>query len=1551
MSKQILRTTNSRISDITIRDFPVTDLVYAIAGKLALASDTNQNIETFYNWIQKLGDRTQKINEFGNLKATPSGIIPINEGDPIASVGYVNDITKTLKHNKHFDFIDVDDEGIALPVDERAVQLYSYDFEYPNEGAKLSINYNTVKTTILGTDVLTVQPAQNPIPGSAIYSINAHFNPIKDLGTPIDDKDAVPKDFLTANHIISNNAFIPGNTVAEELEYIRNNLGSAAVQWQGFSQSSETLLPSPVGGAQNSITFDSALITPIESFRSVKAVLVIDNVFYTSPILNFQLDPRGVPIVDEVKTQTVNFFSDKFNTKLSISLTLKANSGTVNKGQIIMNYDTSSDVDITDVSLTLLVRLQMSDVAPYAGGPISPVRFFDITNDTRAPGINGLQVINGLFDKGMDNEGKITSNISNIATNKTDIGKLLKKVDSTNIETSGLYQKDSTTPAIGGFIHMEDEKISIGHNNSSVIDINDDGADKSVDIHGSLKMNSNKITDVGTPTEDTDVTTKEYVDTHSGLLPEELDKRIDYSTPGNTLFYSADKATPNVGSGIYLEPAEIDVVVEDRQVMTITKDNVDVAADMTLNDNKISNVANPTEVQDVSTKGYTDTSITKLETQTKGRYYNNVLHNLIKNDRVHTPTGYLEPSTYAYSANGLGIDKHQEITLSTIYQPMKFISNVGLVDDIAIPRLENGSYVFENNFFLVLKDLVLPPNIAEAKLKVEYYVKDKDNISVYGKITYLGFSDSSLIANNYVKLNFVYDTTKAPYKISAGVSGIVNTFTSGKVSTISEQEPFGALGREYAASTFSTIRKLGAAGAGSVSNEIESPDGLNKIETSNTGITMTQGGLPAFIMNPIANISNKTIAMGNNPIEAVGDATNDRGAPNLKQVKDLIAGSSEYPNNNNLNLAYQNTQLDNLEIGQRIFYKDYSDKSLAAQPLVIENTQKPLSIPNLNTWVNEYDFVVAENGKYNLKQLFFFKLLFTSPVKQFRIGAAIHDTVHGNIKGEIEEDFDLTKYSEDEIKEQIFSWFKQVNVDLDAGNTYVFKMTLQGLNNTIGTFSPAVYTSAPHVYDLTEKSHFELSKLSIKGSGSATPISVKDFNEVVAEKTIKTIPLSLAITRDWNKTLLGDTTEFFNFNQSGTDYTTDKIRLRFSQFSTTAATNINTTDTVIFEVSPSDFRLESAGFVDTIIGSFYVRDRTGDVSAHNNWLRFGVSREIDTITGSDKLYISVLNSTASSGGAVLDQADVEITTLKLAGSQGIKGDKGDTPTLEFNNTSFQQFTSTTYPTQSNTDERAIDVWTASVNNNKEMFSNAGAQFVITEAYRKEIKASNKERYIRIDFSSTGYVPYTGEYYVKVYSPSKFDFGGNDFIINVGGSSAAGDYRGRNTGTIGSLVVRIPTDIEVGADFTFNIKSIKSLSGEDINPPYRVMISEMGSFGSKGEKGDPYNPLRTRFSKVLTTIANGSEAQFTLAPQRLDAYRNMQVSSYIDALSLGEQNLVILDWEDHEKYIVLRVPTSEVVYAEHYSIYVYKNQAINQIKIVNKTGASREFTVVGSAEVI
>ncbi len=370
----------------------------------------------------------------------------------------------------------------------------------------------------------------------------------------------------------------------------------------------------------------------------------------------------------------------------------------------------------------------------------------------------------------------------------------------------------------------------------------------------------------------------------------------------------------------------------------------------------------------------------------------------------------------------------------------------------------------------------------------------------------------------------------------------------------------------------------------------------------------------------------------------------------------------------NLNLGSQNTQLDNLELGDRILYRDYSNKNLAAQHTSITSIQSAIPLPNLNTWINEYDFVVSEDAKYNYKHLFFFKLLFSTDKKKFRIGSAFHDATTGVIKGSQEQDFDFSKYTNDEIKEQVFSWFRNINVDLVTGSTYVFRMTLQGLEGSVGTLSPVVTLSAPHLYELPTKSHFELAHLISK----IKPAHKQNMEVQVWHSATRAGGGDNAIVPI---TTWGEITEKTNKQMFEFDNTTHKFH------PTAYLVNLanNSPDGVLIQIE-----FQCAGFISNR-GDYYVNcetDFTGTIS--NNLL---LAIQVDTTGGSYfanntntvykivKFFPKNLQSTDSfkllKKAVDVSQADIYppynmlITNLYLTGVKGEKGDPGtSTPPRE-----------------------------------------------------------------------------------------------------------------------------------------------------------------------------------------------------------------------------------------------------------------------------------------------
>ncbi len=162
------------------------------------------------------------------------------------------------------------------------------------------------------------------------------------------------------------------------------------------------------------------------------------------------------------------------------------------------------------------------------------------------------------------------------------------------------------------------------------------------------------------------------------------------------------------------------------------------------------------------------------------------------------------------------------------------------------------------------------------------------------------------------------------------------------------------------------------------------------------------------------------------------------------------------------------------------------------------------------------------------------------------------------------------------------------------------------------------------------------------------PISVKDFNGIKALKEIKTINATLNTNVGWNTVLLGTKEELFKFNESGTDYITDKVRVKLYNYSANNATRYNNADSIIVEISPKEFlTTEKVQY-----GDYFVRDRGADEGAYQYDIRFGFS-----VVG-DGLHMNFLVSGVSSGDAYINTLDIDLSVLKLNGTVGLQGPRG-----------------------------------------------------------------------------------------------------------------------------------------------------------------------------------------------------------------------------------------------------------------------------------------------------
>jgi Leucine-rich repeat (LRR) protein len=138
------------------------------------------------------------------------------------------------------------------------------------------------------------------------------------------------------------------------------------------------------------------------------------------------------------------------------------------------------------------------------------------------------------------------------------------------------------TPYIVLFVML----ISVGMTSAYALSINLDG--DVISYLGTLDMNNNKITNVGSPITSSDVATKGYVDSSDSTVTEILDMNNNKITNVGSPITPSDVATKGYADSS--NPAGTEI--------------------LDMNNNKITNVGSPIASSDVATKDYVDSAST-----------------------------------------------------------------------------------------------------------------------------------------------------------------------------------------------------------------------------------------------------------------------------------------------------------------------------------------------------------------------------------------------------------------------------------------------------------------------------------------------------------------------------------------------------------------------------------------------------------------------------------------------------------------------------------------------------------------------------------------------------------------------------------------------------------------------------------------------------------------------------------------------------------------------------------------------------------------------------
>ncbi len=332
------------------------------------------------------------------------------------------------------------------------------------------------------------------------------------------------------------------------------------------------------------------------------------------------------------------------------------------------------------------------------------------------------------------------------------------------------------------------------------------------------------------------------------------------------------------------------------------------------------------------------------------------------------------------------------------------------------------------------------------------------------------------------------------------------------------------------------------------------------------------------------------------------------------------------------------------------------------------------------------------------------------------------------------------------------------------------------------------------------------------------------------------------------------------------------------------------------------------------------------------------------------------------------------------GPKGDKGDKGDAGIKEYTNTNFQSFTSEIYVGDIDDALRPITGWNEKLKNKDLFYAQSNGALVIDETYRQKISTDGIDKYIRIDFSCSGFTARTGDFSAEITTSGNFDFDGETFLIKKGTDTTSNSYLGTKTNEIYSLVFKIPHTIASGDLMFIELKS-SNCGVADMHPPYHLRFTELGNEGSKGEvgpkgdkgddgakgdkgdtgpigpkgdkgdKGDtPAPPVRVAmFYDVDFTLTNNAYKNCLIIPLgNINDFKNIAYSLTSSNTNYS-MNFSTIQFFSNETRSLIKYQRFSDDFNKLTIMSIQPNN--NNIEITNKTGSSITYTLTVTGEAI
>jgi hypothetical protein len=550
-----------------------------------------------------------------------NALAPILSGD-LANKSYVDALVVTAGSGitKSGTVLSVNVDGASLEIFSNTVRVASGIAGTGlsgGSGVALSVNASQTLTSLVVSANLTAQSG-----------INVNSSKIINLATPTMSGDATNKIYV--DNLLANSAGIALNATGTVLNVLVDT-SSISINASNQLQIASAGIGIGLSGGNGVSLSVNVSQTQITTVGTLLGLVVSGFVFFSNTTESSSLSTGALVISGGVA----------INKSLRVSGILTALSGLSANGYKIS--DVANPTNLSDVA----TKSYVDGLVIIPGNGLSESgTTLSVNVDGASLEISGnnLRVSSGIAGTGLSGGSGVILSVNSLQPQITSVGILTSLVVSGQINITSTTQSASigtgSLVISGGvsigkninllgqlFISNTTDSTSLGF--GSIITLGGLSVANSVQIGGSLNMNSNVITNIATPVNPTDSTNKSYVDglvvtAGTGLYKSgtTLSVVVDGSSIeifSNTLRVASGIAGIGLsgGSGVALSVNSYQPQITTVGTLTslLVSGNLTAQSGMSVNNQKITNLATPTNASDAASKSYVDSQVFSIQTK------------------------------------------------------------------------------------------------------------------------------------------------------------------------------------------------------------------------------------------------------------------------------------------------------------------------------------------------------------------------------------------------------------------------------------------------------------------------------------------------------------------------------------------------------------------------------------------------------------------------------------------------------------------------------------------------------------------------------------------------------------------------------------------------------------------------------------------------------------------------------------------------------------------------------------------------------------------------